>query len=73
MVVRSCGFPALEMPCSCATDPLPQGVGANPAYAATCRRLEKLRNTPRPQDTCEFRANPLSNSLTLHLAPPLSN
>jgi hypothetical protein len=25
MVVRSCGFPALEMPRSCATDPLPPG------------------------------------------------
>jgi hypothetical protein len=31
MVVRRRGFPALETPCSCATDPLRQGVGANPA------------------------------------------
>jgi hypothetical protein len=27
MVVRSRGFPALETPCSCATDPLREGVG----------------------------------------------
>src|SRR4051812_1658098 len=31
IMVRSLGFPALDRPCSCWTDPLCQGVGASPA------------------------------------------
>src|SRR3712207_5572861 len=31
MVLRSVGFPDWATPCSCRTDPLCQGVGANPA------------------------------------------
>src|SRR5215469_11586566 len=34
------------MPCSCAMPPLCHGVGARPAYAAICRRLEKCRDKP---------------------------
>src|SRR5665811_559892 len=51
IVVRSRGLPALDTPCSCATDPLCQGVGASPAYAPSCFRLVKLRQSPSDQRT----------------------
>jgi hypothetical protein len=51
IVVRSRGLPALDTPCSCATDPLCQGVGASPAYAPSCFRLVKLRHSPSDERT----------------------
>lgn len=40
------GLPAFETPCSWLIVPLFHGVGARPAYAATCRLFANCRNRP---------------------------
>src|SRR5690606_17818985 len=68
IVARSRGLPAFETPCSCSMVPLCQGVGASPAYAATCRRLSKWRNSPSVQ---RMAANSRPMPLMLHNIAPV--